>query len=119
MILMKLTERDRRLASTARCDADDVTIRDHTADEMATASLSAIQTMSFAIQHQKWLSRRRLADAIDRYRHGQYGKCLDCGIGIDVKRLEILPEAEFCLKCQKASEPFGGRSPSIHDDPNV
>ncbi len=33
---------------------------------------------------------------------GKYGICKKCKKGIDVKRLEIYPEARCCMKCHKA-----------------
>jgi len=46
----------------------------------------------------------RLADinkALQKIKDGKYGVCEDCNEPIDIKRLEIMPEAKFCLKCQK------------------
>lgn len=46
----------------------------------------------------------RLADinrALEKMDKGEYGICETCGQEIDVKRLEIMPEARICLKCQK------------------
>jgi len=45
----------------------------------------------------------RLADinkALEKIERGTYGICENCGEAIDIKRLEVMPEAEFCLKCQ-------------------
>jgi DnaK suppressor protein len=35
---------------------------------------------------------------------GTYGTCQNCGERIDPARLEILPEATLCLKCQREFE---------------
>ena len=35
-------------------------------------------------------------ELIDR---DEYGNCVDCGMPIPVKRLEIIPHATFCVKC--------------------
>ena len=35
---------------------------------------------------------------------GSFGQCLECGKPIDLRRLEALPEAAFCLACQAAGE---------------
>jgi len=46
----------------------------------------------------------RLADinaALKKIEIGEYGICENCHEPIDPKRLEIMPEARLCLKCQK------------------
>lgn len=45
----------------------------------------------------------RLADinkAIKKIEEGAYGTCENCREPINPKRLEIMPEARICLKCQ-------------------
>jgi len=39
--------------------------------------------------------------ALDKIEKGKYGICENCGKEIDEKRLIIMPEARFCLECQK------------------
>jgi len=46
----------------------------------------------------------RLAEvnrAIEKITNGEYGKCEKCNQPIDPKRLEAMPEAKNCVKCQK------------------
>ncbi len=46
----------------------------------------------------------RLADtnkALEKIKNGQYGQCEKCGESIDSKRLEVIPEAKYCIKHQK------------------
>lgn len=47
---------------------------------------------------------RRIADALKKLENGNYGICEDCGCVIDEERLEIIPEAAFCVKCQRVNE---------------
>ena|SRR5437763_10816423 len=42
--------------------------------------------------------------ALDRMNDGTYGKCLNCGREIELKRLEAVPWAHFCVACQKQKE---------------
>jgi RNA polymerase-binding protein DksA len=42
--------------------------------------------------------------AIQLAHQGTYGICQDCGERIDPARLEILPEATRCLRCQREYE---------------
>lgn len=46
----------------------------------------------------------RLADinkALQKIKDGTFGICENCHEPIDPKRLEIMPEAKLCLKCQQ------------------
>lgn len=38
--------------------------------------------------------------ALEKLEKGEYGKCEKCGKNIEEKRLEILPAARLCMKCQ-------------------
>ena len=53
-------------------------------------------------------SLKRKLESIDRAIHlaenGTYGTCEKCGDRIDPARLEILPQATLCLKCQREFE---------------
>jgi len=43
-------------------------------------------------------------EAILRIDSGSYGICLSCKKEISMERLEIIPYARFCVKCQKELE---------------
>ena len=47
---------------------------------------------------------RTLSDALKRISAGNYGECAQCGGEIELKRLEAMPTAHYCLKCQEARE---------------
>jgi len=53
-------------------------------------------------------SLERKLDSLDRAIHlaqnGTYGICEQCGERIDPARLEILPQATLCLRCQRQFE---------------
>ncbi len=42
--------------------------------------------------------------ALESAQNGTYGICESCGERIDPARLEILPQATLCLKCQRQFE---------------
>src|ERR1043165_8246594 len=42
--------------------------------------------------------------ALDRIQEGQYGKCVNCGEPIQEKRLEAVPWARHCIRCQDLIE---------------
>jgi len=39
--------------------------------------------------------------ALEKIKKGSYGKCEKCRKSIPQKRLKVVPEARFCLKCEK------------------
>jgi len=39
--------------------------------------------------------------ALEKIKKGEYGKCEKCEKEISRERLEVCPEARFCLKCQR------------------
>ena len=43
-------------------------------------------------------------EALDRIEGGEYGNCVHCGQPIQEKRLEAVPWARHCLKCQDLNE---------------
>ena len=47
---------------------------------------------------------RAVHRAMRRLQDGTYGWCLDCGIGIDHRRLEALPWAQQCVRCASETE---------------
>lgn len=40
--------------------------------------------------------------ALEKIRKGKYGVCENCGKKISERRLEIVPEARFCIDCEKS-----------------
>lgn len=49
------------------------------------------------------LSKRleQIKSALGRIGRGSYGVCTNCGKPIEKERLEIMPTAELCIKCEK------------------
>jgi len=39
-------------------------------------------------------------DALDRIKDGEYGLCTECGDEINAKRLEVRPQAKYCVDCK-------------------
>ena len=55
-----------------------------------------------------------IEEALQRMRHGEYGKCIDCGGDIEWKRLQAVPWALRCVDDQEAFEfDARDRSPSL------
>ncbi|HEV2803254.1 MAG TPA: TraR/DksA family transcriptional regulator [Pyrinomonadaceae bacterium] len=43
-------------------------------------------------------------EALNRIETGGFGECVNCGEPVQEKRLEAVPWARFCLKCQDLQE---------------
>ena len=52
----------------------------------------------------------RIEYALERMRSGQYGICEGCGSNIPMARLNALPYATYCIKCQREAERQGATS---------
>jgi DnaK suppressor protein len=49
----------------------------------------------------------RIENALERMRIGQYGACEGCGTNIPMARLNALPYATCCIRCQREAERDG------------
>jgi DnaK suppressor protein len=46
----------------------------------------------------------RVEEALVRLREGNFGACINCGDEVNAKRLEAVPWARYCIKCQEKIE---------------
>ncbi|MEW5951368.1 MAG: TraR/DksA family transcriptional regulator [Elusimicrobia bacterium] len=55
-------------------------------------------------------NERKILDEIEaalrRIKNGIYGKCEQCGIIIDKKRIKALPYSRYCIKCQIKNDSY-------------
>lgn len=63
-----------------------------------------VQAMSSMSRHQLDIRRRQIDAALEAMVRGSYGLCRECKDMISIQRLEALPEAPFCLRCQESFE---------------
>jgi DnaK suppressor protein len=91
-ILEKLEHLQEDLRSLAEPSADEADVDAYEREKI----WALIQS-----QHRKLESTER---ALESARKGTYGICENCGERIDPARLEILPQATLCLKCQREFE---------------
>lgn len=54
-------------------------------------------------------------NALERMRDGDYGLCENCNEGIPMARLQALPYATLCIKCQRKAEKDGTAPSSARD----
>jgi DnaK suppressor protein len=64
----------------------------HAPDELTIARLAAIR-----------VTLEEIDAALVRLDDGAYGVCQHCRTAIAAQRLEILPHARFCVRCQPAT----------------
>ena len=79
-------------------------------EDQAQQSLS--EAISLKLNGFEYLQLRQIQEALDRLALGEFGVCLACEQPIAPKRLQALPWAKYCVKCQ-------GRvvdHPNGHDD---
>jgi RNA polymerase-binding protein DksA len=51
-----------------------------------------------------------IEQALQRLENGSYGRCESCGGPIDPERLDALPYATQCIRCQQQAERHGRRT---------
>jgi len=79
---------------------------------VATAAVTSILTSRIEPQDDMALRARDAAlmalalidAALNRMEHGRYGICGRCGGPIAMERLNALPTAELCIRCQRRRE---------------
>ena len=63
----------------------------HSLDEAVSLSLNGLEYMQL----------RQIQEALDRLQLGDFGICLECEEPIADKRLQALPWAKYCVRCQE------------------
>lgn len=97
-----------RIAETQRAVADaEQEMRAISARQADSADQAAAEYDRQTLAHKAALARqtlRNLTQALERMRQGTFGECAECGNDIEAKRLEAIPWARYCLKCQELRE---------------
>ena len=71
-------------------------------EDVATDFLETQQEQSIMVNQQALLTL--VNNALQRLENGTYGLCQQCGEAIAPKRLEALPWAERCVRCEEQLE---------------
>ena len=97
-----------RIAETERTiSTSEQEIRAISPREADTADQAAAEYERQALAHKAAVARqslRSLTQALERIVRGTFGECAECGNDIEPKRLEAIPWARYCLKCQELRE---------------
>lgn len=59
---------------------------------------------------------KKIDSALEDIEKGEYGTCKQCGVKINDQRLEFIPYAEYCTRCQ--NEIASVKPREIHDRPS-
>ncbi len=97
----RISELDHALATAER------ETREAAAKHADPADQAASEYERQSVVHQAAIARqmlKNLSQALERMRQGSFGECVECGGDIELKRLEAIPWARYCVKCQEARE---------------
>lgn len=95
-------ERSEIIESLESLRAELLNMAEPTADEADVDAFERDKTWALiqTLQHRL----EAVEHAIELAKAGTYGICQNCGGTIDPARLEILPQATLCLRCQREFE---------------
>ena len=86
-------------------------LRAQTSGDMVDAALDSVQDeISSQLAEVESRELARIENALERMRQGEYGRCEHCSTTIPLARLNALPYATLCIKCQREAEREGGAS---------
>ena len=83
-------------------------LKAQTGGDVVDAALDSVQDeISSQLAEVESRELARIENALQRMRDGQYGACEACGCSIPTARLNALPYATLCIKCQREAEREG------------
>jgi RNA polymerase-binding transcription factor DksA len=86
-----------------RAAAEEIKV-ENTEDEGDLAAISHNKELLANLHESDSARLRFIGDAIKALDRGQYGECIRCGKDINDKRLQALPWATLCIRCQEETE---------------
>jgi DnaK suppressor protein len=91
-------------------------MRAQTSGDMVDAALDSVQDeISSQLAEVESRELTRIEYALERMRLGQFGMCEGCNTPIPMARLNALPYATYCIKCQREAERQGAANASAAD----
>lgn len=90
-----------QLEQLENAEYESIGYSNHMADDATDAFDQAVD---MALKRKLDTSLEEVERALAKFDNGTYGLCETCGARIDRARLEILPQAEYCLECQERHE---------------
>jgi DnaK suppressor protein len=87
----------------SRLAAEEIKL-ENTEDEGDLATISHERDLLFNLHENDFVRLRFIQEAMKAMNRGQYGVCVRCGEDINEKRLEAVPWARACIRCQQETE---------------
>jgi DnaK suppressor protein len=84
--------------------ATEATRLEKTEDECDLATISHERELLHNLNESDFARLRFIQEAMKAIDRGQYGECTRCGEDINEKRLDAVPWATMCIRCQEAAE---------------
>jgi DnaK suppressor protein len=78
--------------------------RDVSQDPADKASNSYTKELLFSQSTNERNTLKLIEEALDRLSEGTFGECINCGEEINLKRLDAIPWAPHCIRCQELQE---------------
>ncbi len=86
-------------------------LRAQTSGDVVDAALDSVQDeISSQLAEVESRELARIEYALEQMREGHFGVCEGCATNIPMARLNALPYATFCIKCQREAERQGATS---------
>ena len=80
-------------------------LRDQSSGDVVDAALDSVHDeINSQLAEVESRELNRIEVALERMREGKYGVCEACSINIPMARLNALPYATLCVKCQREAE---------------
>lgn len=92
------------LLAPQRSDAKRVETSGSTIGRLTRIDAIAVQGMEKMSRGQLSIRLQQIEAALRAFDAGRYGRCNRCKQPIDLQRLEALPEAPLCMRCQEDME---------------
>lgn len=77
---------------------------DSAMDSADQSALDVDQGIDYSLLEMKYEQYKDIADAFRKLQTKSYGLCEECGVEIDIKRLEVNPLARYCIACKTLKE---------------
>jgi DnaK suppressor protein len=102
--LARLTKRREQLLTTLHHIDDEQDQVERNTDWVDEAAFDSRVALLDSLRHDYHEELSRIEGALGRIDKHQYGICTACHNAIDAKRLELVPETEFCYGCESVRE---------------
>src|SRR5258705_6847896 len=77
---------------------------ERSADELEEADYKTVREMAIASLNRESAVRRSVGSALHRAQDGSFGTCMHCESEISRRRLDAVPWAALCIRCQEAAD---------------